>query len=46
VTQGADYDRMREQVLADGMIPMRGDALRKASIGITTVAEAIRSVMS
>ena len=46
VTQGADYDRMREQVLADGMIPMRGDALRKASIGVTTVAEAIRSVMS
>jgi len=38
------FDEIRAQALDDGMVPMRIDALRKASAGITTVREALRSV--
>ena len=31
---------------ADGMVPMRTDALRKAAAGVTTVSEALRGVSS
>ena len=42
----AHYDEVRDQALADGMVPMRIDALRKAAAGITTVSEALRGVTS
>jgi type IV pilus assembly protein PilB len=46
VAAEAHFDEIRTQALADGMIPMRVDALRKAASGITTVAEALRGVSS
>ena len=39
-------DEIRTQALADGMVPMRIDALRKAAAGVTTVSEALRGVSS
>ena len=44
VSRDVDYDTIRSRALADGMIPLRMDALHKAAAGITTVAEALRSV--
>ena len=44
IAANAHYDDVRVQALADGMEPMRIDALRKAAAGITTVGEALRSV--
>ncbi len=46
VAVDAHYDEVRAQALADGMVPMRIDALRKAAVGITTVSEALRGVTS
>jgi type IV pilus assembly protein PilB len=46
IAANAHYDDVRAQALADGMEPMRSDALRKAADGITTVSEAVRSVSS
>jgi type IV pilus assembly protein PilB len=44
VSDAADYDQIRAQAMADGMRPLRSDALLKAAAGLTTAAEAIRSV--
>jgi type IV pilus assembly protein PilB len=44
VSRGVGYDELRGQAIADGMVPLRTDALRKAAAGITTTAEALRSV--
>jgi type IV pilus assembly protein PilB len=44
VAANAHFDEVRAQAIADGMAPMRTDALRKAAAGITSVAEALRSV--
>ncbi len=46
VAANAHYDEIRTQALADGMVPMRTDALRKAAAGVTTVSEALRGVSS
>ena len=46
IAADAHYDEIRGQALADGMVPMRIDALRKAAAGVTTVAEALRGVSS
>jgi type IV pilus assembly protein PilB len=46
VASDAHYDEIRAQALADGMVPMRIDALRKAAAGVTTVSEALRGVTS
>jgi len=46
VASDAHYDDIRAQALADGMVPMRIDALRKAATGVTTVSEALRGVSS
>ena len=46
VAVDAHYDEVRAQALADGMVPMRIDALRKAAVGVTTVSEALRGVTS
>jgi type IV pilus assembly protein PilB len=46
VASDAHFDEIRTQALADGMVPMRIDALRKAASGITTVSEALRGVSS
>jgi type IV pilus assembly protein PilB len=46
VAANAHYDEIRAQALADGMAPMRSDALLKAAAGITTVSEALRAVAS
>jgi type IV pilus assembly protein PilB len=46
VAANAHYDEIRAQALADGMVPMRIDALRKAAAGVTTVSEALRGVTS
>ncbi len=40
----AHYEEIRQAALAEGMTPLRVDALRKAASGLTTVAEAIRSI--
>ena len=44
VASNGHYDEIRNQALADGMVPMRTDALQKAAAGITTVSEALRGV--
>jgi type IV pilus assembly protein PilB len=44
IAANAHYDEIRAQALQDGLIPLRIDGLRKAAAGITTVAEALRSV--
>jgi type IV pilus assembly protein PilB len=46
VASQAHFDEIRNQALADGMVPMRTDALRKAAAGVTTVSEALRGVSS
>ena len=46
IAANAHYDEIRTQALADGMVPMRLDALGKAAAGITTVSEALRGVSS
>jgi type IV pilus assembly protein PilB len=46
IAAGADYDDVRAQAAEDGMVPLRTDALRKAADGITSVTEAIRSVIA
>ncbi|MEO8437104.1 MAG: GspE/PulE family protein [Chloroflexota bacterium] len=46
IANGSHYDEIRSQALADGMVPMRTDALRKAAAGVTTVSEALRGVSS
>jgi type IV pilus assembly protein PilB len=44
IAANAHYDEIRAQALQDGLIPLRIDGLRKAAAGVTTVAEALRSV--
>jgi type IV pilus assembly protein PilB len=46
ISTSAHYDEIREQAVADGMVPLRIDALGKAAAGVTTVAEALRSVIA
>ena len=46
VAANAHYDEIRAKALADGMVPMRTDALLKAAAGVTTVSEALRGVSS
>jgi type IV pilus assembly protein PilB len=46
VASSAHFDEIRAQAVADGMVPMRTDALRKAAAGVTTVSEALRGVSS
>jgi type IV pilus assembly protein PilB len=44
LSTSAHYEAIRAQALSDGMVPLRVDALRKASAGVTTVSEALRAV--
>jgi type IV pilus assembly protein PilB len=44
VSMNGSYEEIQAQALAEGMIPLRTDALRKAASGVTTVREALRSV--
>jgi type IV pilus assembly protein PilB len=44
VSMNGSYEEIQAQALAEGMIPLRVDALRKAASGVTTVREALRSV--
>jgi type IV pilus assembly protein PilB len=44
VSANGSYEEIHAQALAEGMIPLRVDALRKAAAGVTTVREALRSV--
>ena len=44
VAAQAHYDEIRSRAVADGMVPMRVDALQKAAAGVTTVSEALRGV--
>jgi general secretion pathway protein E len=37
---------IREQAIADGMVPMRRDGMQKAKQGLVTPAEILRSVYS
>jgi type IV pilus assembly protein PilB len=46
ISSSAHYDDIKTQAVADGMVPMRIDALGKAAAGVTTVAEALRSVIA
>jgi type IV pilus assembly protein PilB len=46
ISTSAHYDEIRIQAVADGMVPLRIDALGKAAAGVTTVAEALRSVIA
>jgi type II secretory ATPase GspE/PulE/Tfp pilus assembly ATPase PilB-like protein len=46
ISTSAHYDEIKEQAVADGMVPLRVDALGKAVAGVTTVAEALRSVVA
>ena len=46
IAGGGGYDEVRAQAIADGMVPMRADALEKAASGVTTIAEAVRSVVA
>jgi len=46
VSRGVGYDELRSQAIADGMVPLRTDALGKAAAGVTTTAEALRSVVA
>jgi type II secretory ATPase GspE/PulE/Tfp pilus assembly ATPase PilB-like protein len=43
---GAPSSAIRDQALADGMVPMRRDGMLKVKQGIVTPAEIIRSVYS
>jgi type II secretory ATPase GspE/PulE/Tfp pilus assembly ATPase PilB-like protein len=43
---GASANAIREQAIADGMIPMRRDGMLKVKQGIVTPAEILRSVYS
>ncbi len=43
---GASAAAIREQAIADGMVPMRRDGMLKAKQGIVTPAEILRSVYS
>jgi general secretion pathway protein E len=42
----ATASQIREQAIADGMVPMRRDGMLKAKQGIVTPAEILRSVYS
>jgi type II secretory ATPase GspE/PulE/Tfp pilus assembly ATPase PilB-like protein len=44
VSMNGSYEEIQAQALAEGMIPLRVDGLRKAAAGVTTVREALRSV--
>ncbi|MEX2011359.1 MAG: GspE/PulE family protein [Chloroflexota bacterium] len=46
ISTSAQYEEIRAQAIADGMVPLRVDALTKAAAGVTTVAEALRSVVA
>ena len=46
IARGGGYDEVRAQAIAEGMVPMRADALEKAASGVTTIAEAVRSVVA
>ena len=46
IARGGGYDEVRAQAVTDGMVPMRADALEKAASGLTTIAEAVRSVVA
>jgi general secretion pathway protein E len=43
---GASAAAIREQAIADGMVPMRRDGMIKARLGVVTPAEILRSVYS
>jgi type II secretory ATPase GspE/PulE/Tfp pilus assembly ATPase PilB-like protein len=42
--RGADRDHLLQAAMANGMVPLRLDAWRKAVAGVTTVDEILRSV--
>jgi type IV pilus assembly protein PilB len=44
IASGAHFDDVLALALKEGLVPMRIDALHKAAAGVTTVAEAVRSV--
>jgi type IV pilus assembly protein PilB len=46
ISTSAHYEEIKTQAIADGMVPLRVDALMKAAAGVTTVAEALRSVVA
>jgi type IV pilus assembly protein PilB len=44
VAARATYDQVREQAIAQGMSPLRKEAVRLVAEGVTTVAEIVRSI--
>ena len=44
IADRATQREIRAQAVADGMVTMRQDAVAKVDLGITTMAELIRSV--
>jgi type IV pilus assembly protein PilB len=42
----ANGTQLAEQAIADGMIPLRRDGWRKASMGLTSVEEVVRVTAS
>jgi type IV pilus assembly protein PilB len=44
ISGSADHDQIRTKAAMEGMLPLRLDALSKARQGVTTIAEALRSV--
>jgi type II secretory ATPase GspE/PulE/Tfp pilus assembly ATPase PilB-like protein len=46
ISTSAHYEEIKTQAIADGMVTLRIDALMKAAAGVTTVAEALRSVVA
>ncbi|NIR74787.1 MAG: type II secretion system protein GspE, partial [Gemmatimonadetes bacterium] len=42
IMQGAGADELKEQALADGMLTLRMDGMKKVEKGITTLEEVIK----
>jgi type IV pilus assembly protein PilB len=42
IMQGASADELRDQGLAEGMLTLRMDGLRKVAQGITTLEEVVK----
>ncbi len=46
ILSGASAAAIRDQAIADGMVPMRRDGMQKVKLGLVTPAEILRSVYS
>ena len=44
VVAGASHEELRRAAVAEGMVPMRQEALRLVADGVTTIAEVMRSI--